>query len=230
MIPVLGIPALNHPDLLRRLLRSIDVPVERLVVIDNSATGEMADAAFDVRPDAVLVEPGGNLGVAASWNHVIRVTADAPWWCLVNVDVEFAPGDLERLADAMQRADPVVACLVEFGAFGVNRAALGDVGWFDENFHPIYCEDTDYRRRCALVGVPILDLPSGATHVGSVSYRGTRHERDNARTYPANVDYYRRKWGGWIGQEAFTTPFDEGGSVADWRLHLDRLSLLRWGD
>lgn len=226
MIPCLAIPVLNRPDLLRECLASIDVPVERLVVIDNSGTGEMGDVAASVRPDALIVDPPSNLGVAASWNFAIRTTPDAPWWCLVNADAQFWPGDLAILAGQMS-AEPEVRCLIEFGAFGITAGAVDQVGWFDENFHPIYCEDTDYRRRCELADVPIVDIPNMSTHVGSVSYQGNP-KADNARTYPANVDYYRAKWGGWIGEERFTTPFDQDGSVRDWHLDRQRLANLRW--
>ena len=226
MIPVLGIPVLNRPDLLRACLRSIDVPVERLVVIDNSGTGELGDVATDIRPDALIVDPPSNLGVAASWNFTIRTTPDAPWWCLVNADVQFSPGDLARLAEWMPDG-PAVGSLEAFGAFGITAACVDAAGFFDENFHPIYCEDTDYRRRCALLGIPITDLYSETTHVGSVSYRGNPRA-DNARTYPENVDYYRRKWGGWIGDERYATPFDSGAGVAAWTLERQRLADLRW--
>lgn len=226
MIPVLAIPVLNRPDLLEACLRSIDEPVERLVVIDNSGSGEMGDRASETRPDALIVDPPANLGVAASWNLAIKSTADAPWWCIVNADMAFAPGSLARLAGAMTDA-PEVRCLYEFGAFGITAAAVETVGLFDENFHPIYCEDTDYRYRCGLAGVPVIDMPDDSTHVGSVSYVGNPRA-DNGRTYPSNRRYYAEKWGGDIGRETFTSPFGAGGSVADWTLRLSRVRDNRW--
>lgn len=224
----MGIPVLNRVDLLRKCLASIDYPVGRLVVIDNSGTGKFGDLASDVRYDALIVDPPSNLGVAASWNFTIRTTADAPWWLLANADIEFAPDDLNVLHEWMDaQTGPAIGMLVEFGAFAINAACVETVGFFDENYVPIYCEDTDYRRRCLLAGVPLTTLPSRTTHVGSVSYQG-KHAPDNARTYPQNVAYYRAKWGGWIGEERYATPFDEGGSVADWTLDLTRLRSLAW--
>lgn len=228
---IVGIPVLNRPDLLRECLASIDAPAT-VIVIDNSGTGEMGDVASEVRPDALIVDPPSNLGVAASWNFVIRTTPAAPWWVLANADVQFAPGDLNRLAESIDRAgpdQPEIHCLIEFGAFAINAAAIDVVGWFDENYTPIYCEDTDYRYRCHLLGVPILDIPSASTHVGSVSYRGNPLAR-NEVSYPANVDYYRRKWGGWIGEERFTTPFDSGAPASTWTLERRRLAAQAWGN
>lgn len=228
MIPVLGIPVINRPDLLRRCIASIDHPTDRLLVIDNSGMGELGDAAALMREDALIVDPPSNLGVAASWNFTIRTSPEAPWWLLANADIAFAPGELAELATFMDaQTGPAVGLLVEFGAFALNAECVEAVGFFDENFVPIYCEDTDYRRRCHLAGVPLTSLPSRTTHVGSVSYQG-RHAPDNARTYPQNVAYYRAKWGGWIGEERYASPFDEGGSVADWTLDLARLRSLSW--
>jgi GT2 family glycosyltransferase len=126
----------------------------------------------------------------------------------------------------------MVACLLRFGAFGINRAAIGRVGLFDENFHPIYCEDADYEYRLRLAEVPDIDLPSGATHAegGSVTYRSDpTYARRNAATYPANLAYYQAKWGGPLrGGERFTTPFDAGGSVREWTLDLARLAAQAW--
>lgn len=228
MIPVLAIPALNRPDLLRECLASIDEPVGRLIVIDNSADGSMGEAADGC--GAEVIDTGHNLGVAASWNLAMQVAPNAPWWCHVGVDTRFTPGDLACLEEAMTDPAPQVACLFRFGAFGINQACLDRVGWFDENFHPIYCEDADYEYRCRLANVPIRDLPSGTVHAegGSVSLR-SGHERDNATTYPANLAYYEAKWGGPLrGGERYETPFARGGSVGDWTLDPRRIRDLQW--
>jgi GT2 family glycosyltransferase len=228
VIPVLAIPALNRPDLLRRCLASIDVPVDRLFVIDNSPDGSMGQVADEAGVE--VIDVGANLGVAASWNLAIKANAQAPWWAFANVDTEFGPGDLARLDAAMAEND--VACLRRFAAFGLSAAVVEKVGLFDENFAPIYCEDADYEYRCRLAGVWIVDLPSGTQELegGSVSYRSDpRLAERNAQTYPANVAYYEAKWGGPLrGGERYTTPFDRGGSIADWTLDVRRLREQAW--
>lgn len=231
MIPVLAIPVINHPELLAETVASIDHPTGTLLIIDNSPTLGMGDVAEDAMPDCVerlvVTEPPTNLGVAASWNLAIRSYPDAPWWCLVNADIRFAPGDLGRLVEAM--AEHPIATLVDFGAFGLDRECVERVGLFDEQFVPIYCEDADYEYRCQLAGVAIHRLAAETTHVGSVSYRHGPHARDNARSYPENRAYYEAKWGGPLrGGERFTTPFDRGGDIRDWRLEVSRLRRLAW--
>lgn len=236
MIPVMIIPVINRPDLLRRTLLSVDVDVARLVVIDNSPAGGLALevlAGMDARPAAWMsvVEPPSNLGVAASWNFGIRSTAEAPWWCIANADTEFGSGDLARLAAAMDEPGARwVGLCGDWRAFGINAECIDRVGWYDENYFPIYCEDADYEWRCTVMGVPWSFIDGTSSHVGSVSWRSdAANARSNARTYPENVAYYEAKWGGRPrGGERFTSPHDRGGSVADWRLDLDRLRRLRW--
>lgn len=190
----------------------------------------MGDVAEAAKPDFVdlwVTEPPSNLGFAGSLNFIVRTRPAEPYWLIANADTRFGPGDLSRMASAM-RPEPLLLGIEDFRVIGINAACVDTVGWWDENFHPCYCEDTDYRRRCQLAGVPIEFLNGTTSHVGSVSYRGNEHHADNARTYPRNVDYYVSKWGGWVGAERFATPFDRGGSVADWQLSRGRLASQAW--
>lgn len=220
MIPVLIVPVLTGRRVLD-MLASIDLPVGLRLVIDNGAGIEV--------PDAHVVHLPHNIGVAAAWNLGIKATCRAPWWAIVNDDVVFAPGDLGRLMAAMADPSPRVVTLDGFAAFGINQAALGRVGWFDENFHPAYVEDCDYEYRCRLLGVPIMSIPAHLRHERSATIGLPHYSAENARTYPANLDYFRRKWGGPIrGGEQFMTPFDAGGSPSDWTLDHGRLAWLTW--
>lgn len=202
MIPVLGVPVLNRGDLAERMLGSVDLAVTETLVILN---GNADETRSHLKGHQVtFIDPGFNLGVAASWNFVVRARPAAPWWLIVNADIEFGAGDLERLADAMDKPGPRVACLYEFGAFGINAETVDTVGWFDENFHPIYFEDNDYRRRCHLAGVPVVNLISRTRHDNSATI-ASGYARHNDRTFPRNGDYYAAKWGGPPGQETRTT-------------------------
>jgi len=223
MIPVLGVPILTKPELLDELLATIDVEVGRLVIIDNG--GVIGDVT-----NAEVVRPGRNIGVAASWNHVFAMAPEAPWWMIVGFDITFAPGDLTRLVEYMDAVtEPTVALLGTFSVFGINRAAIETAGTFDENFHPAYFEDNDYDYRCRLTGVTLTGLPSGLQHrVSSTILARGLFRNENDRTFPRNAHYYRKKWGGSPRAEGFDTPFDAGGSPAEWELEPGRVEELSW--
>lgn len=220
---VLGIPVISRPDLLRACLESIDLEVQ-LVVIDNSGTGEFGDIAAEY--GALVVEPATNLGVAASWNHIIRSFPDEPYWLIANADTVLGAGDLQRLCD---EPGGWVGVNDDWRAFRIEAGTIHVVGFFDENYHPIYCEDADYERRCDLAGIDWHFISGGSTHAGSATIQEPRYRDANARTYPSNVAYYETKWGVGVRMPGgYLSPFDRGGHVGDWRLDLSRLRANSW--
>lgn len=222
---------LNRPDLLEQCVASIDEPVH-LVVVDNSVGHFAVDVVADhFAGDYTIAEPPANLGVAASWNHIIRTHPADPFWLIANADTEFGRGDLARLIAEMELGGPRwVGMNGDWRVFGLSAEAIDQAGFFDENFHPIYAEDADYEYRCRLAGVPWYFIDGGATHVGSVSWRSDEHNaQNNARTYPDNVEYYARKWGGYLrGGEIYETPFNSGSEVRSWALDRRRLAANEW--
>lgn len=227
-MPVIGVPCINRPDLLERFLRSVDTNWP-IVVIDNS-DGEDILRVCRERGVRWIGMGGANLGVAASWNLIIRTHPHEPWWCIANADTELGPGDLDALAVAMEKSGPAwVGMNGDWRVFGINRDCVDIVGLFDENFHPCYCEDADYEYRCSLAGVAWYHINGGATHVGSAAiHSDPTLMAGNARSYPANVAYFEAKWGGPVRQGVYTTPFNRGGSVRDWTLDPRRLRELAW--
>ena len=225
MIPVLGVAYVNRPDLMVKMLQSIDVPVGRLVIVDNSA-----DGSAPVPSGAVHIATGHNLGVAASWNLIIKSNPQAPYWCIANSDIEFGPGALTTLDETVQD-EPAVYHMLGFAAFAITREAVAEVGWFDENIHPAYFEDNDYARRIDMLGVPYIHVPVEIGHFGSAVIGSDPHFRnENLRTFPLNQAYYIAKWGGHPGDEKFSTPFNAGGSPAQWTHDFKRLRQLTWRD
>ena len=224
MIPVLGVPILNRPDLLLAMLNSTGgADIEQIVIVDNG------DVVPDISNANVrVIRPGHNLGVSASWNLILKATPRAPWWMFSNFDLEFAAGDLDRLTEHMESAGGV-ALLGTFAVFGIDAPSLAQAGYFDENFAPAYYEDNDYDYRCQLTGVPIVGLPAGLRHaISSTLSSSTLYTRQNTATFAANGDYYLRKWGGLPRAETFTTPFNAGGHPRAWTLDSERLATQAW--
>ena len=219
MIPLLGVPVLNREDLAARMVASIDFPVGELLVVVNAPVKE---PVVDVLEQAVarnslvgkvtFSRPSFNLGCSGSWNHIIRHRPDGPWWLIVNADIVFGPGDLERLHGAMQDGTAALRTVFEFGAFALNTACVDAVGWFDENFHPMYYEDRDYEYRMRLAEVPYVKLESGTTHDTSSTIRSdeTLWQR-NRVTFQLNGEYYAAKWGSSPYMERFKVPFNGAG-------------------
>jgi GT2 family glycosyltransferase len=229
-VTVLAIPVLNRPELLAKCLQSIDYPVD-LMVIDNSPEGFAAELIVEhYLGEFFVTEPPANLGVAASWNLVIKTHPDDPFWLIANADTEFGPGDIENMVDEMHNGGARwVGMNGDWRLMGLTAEAVDKAGFFDENYHPIYCEDADYEWRCDLAGVTRYFINGTTTHVGSVSYRSDeRSARNNARTYPANVAYHVAKWGGGPRAEVYRTPFDRGGDIRAWTLDRARLAAQRW--
>lgn len=226
MIPVLGVPVLNQAELLIPLFDSIDVVCERAIIVDN---GMLLDLTQEQKL-ADVIQPGHNLGVAASWNLVMRVTPQAPWWFFANHDITFGPGDLTRLVETVRPDQAAIYLMFGYAAFAITAPALDRIGYFDENFYPAYDEDVDIDRRSDLAGVPRIETGFTGTHVGSATIMSNPHFRmRNAYTHHANDVYYIQKWGGpKYGGETYSTPFNRGGHIGDWRLEAERLRSQDW--
>lgn len=161
-LPLLGVPILNRPDLLQRLLQSLDHPVETLAIVDNSrgsaAAAEVAALLEQLERQGhplvqrvAVARPFGNAGVAASWNLILRAFPQASVAALLNNDVVLAPGVLAAALGQIDARQPVLLPLLpvpqEFSAFLITAACWDRVGLFDPGFYPAYCEDLAYRDR-----------------------------------------------------------------------------------
>jgi GT2 family glycosyltransferase len=225
VIPVIGIPYISRPDLLARMLETIPRDaVGRIHIIDNSPSDLALRAADDKQ--LVVTRMHHNMGVAASWNLIIKANPQAAWWAVFNSDLFLESTDLSDLEEAMATND--IVFMGGMHAFGVSRRAIAEVGWFDENFVPAYYEDNDWHWRAQQAGFEVKWLGSPG-HFGSHAIRSsTLYAAENRRTFADNGRYYVAKWGGTPSNEVFTTPFDKGGSLRDCTLDITRLAELTW--
>ena len=231
MIPVLIVPILNQPELLDKMLASIDYPVERVIVIDNGAGIDPYIGGHRMTPYKIhVINSGWNLGVGASWNLGIKASPLADWWLIVNHDIEFGLGDLERLATQVEPRAAITYRMLGLASFALTPVGLRMAGFADENIHPAYDEDLDWQRRMDLAGVQFVETGFTGQHVGSATIMHDSVLRwQNGNTHASNDRYYAQKWGGEKqGGETFDTPFGKGGSVADWTLDIQRLRENAW--
>lgn len=228
MIPVLGIPILNRPNLLQRVFDTIDEPIGRLFIVDNGGIvkGTKLRWPHDVQ-SYHIADPGYNMGVAASWNHIIKANMNEPYWIIGCNDVKLSPGSLRALRENIEgRTGPALSRMQmnnedwgnHFGVFAINAAAVEKVGWFDENLHPIYFEDTDWMRRAERLGVEMPLVASKTHHDGNGSWKGDQTlATQNKESWDGNVQYFDNKWA--------SQPEDNNAGLSTW--FPPRLSRLR---
>lgn len=198
-IAAIGCMIVNRPDLLRNMLRSIDYPVDRVVLVHNPDSHAGTNKAMDdlmAKAENGTLELGhnyiqtfvtrhhqANLGFSAGVNQVVLAASDAAYWVVVNNDITFKPGRLQEIAEKMgdERNSSCFWGMAgdafsQYSAFVLTPRAISTVGYFDENFWPAYGEDCDYTARlvkgnCEMFMEP--DPQRMTKHHGSASWKTT---------------------------------------------------------
>ena len=201
MIPCMIVPILAGPEILYRMLETIDYPVRQLIIIDNgdALRHSIGWPVEHVQSTKVIKMPA-NLGVAGSWNLGIKANPFAPWWLIANYDVEWPSGALQGFYEQSGDGILLANSPQPWSAFSLCQETVQRVGLFDEGFHPAYFEDNDYELRSMITGVKITRSEIQIVHHNSstLKYYG---ERNNV-TYASNADYMQEKRnkpgpGGW---------------------------------
>jgi hypothetical protein len=237
MITTLGIPVLNRGDFLLRCVKSIDHPVENLVIINNSegknpgVNGACSQIqAKDIENgslfDQVHIEIRKNLGCGPSWNHIFR-NYPGPW-LITGSDIAFLPGSLALLDETFEKNPDAGMVMGDgYNVFLMTQMALDNVGFLDENFYPAYYEDCDHWRRAVLSGIKLVGVTGfkhihgeiGDPHGGSGTVRSDPElSRKNGITTRNNYEYYVKKWGGAPASETFKTPYNKEVPMTFWEL------------
>jgi GT2 family glycosyltransferase len=212
----IGVPILNRLDLLERCLAAIDYPAEIVIVNNNTVDGE-----FKARLEAMATSQGfrvlhqtRNLGVSGSWNLIARTGfAEGHEWVFIGSNDTFLrPGSLRAAVEFPKEPHVALYHLEYYNFFMVSQRTIDDVGWFDENFYPAYCEDKDFSYRCTLANLRRINIiGASGEHVGSATIHSNPHYfAQNERTHQVlNNEYYVRKWGARDDEEVFTQPFND---------------------
>ena len=219
MIPVLGVPILARPELLYRFLRSVDHPVGHLVIVDNGGVVD-EDLAWQSceqaeRVSVIHIPTGGNLGVAGSWNLIVKVTPKAPFWMIANFDIVCPPGTLRSMAEAAPHTGLVLCGETQaWCLFTVSAQAVDRLGLFDESYHPAYFEDDDYLRRAVCHGVSVARNLDAPVHHDNSSTLAAGYADANNLTFNLNAAYYQAK--------------ADRGDFTEGRWSLERRRMLSW--
>ena len=192
MLENLIVPVLNRYDLLQRMLDSVDVSVDHLLIIDNGLGIDTLQISDKFAKVTHLRMPA-NLGVAGSWNLGIKSFPYAHRWFIVSNDVVFQPGALEKLSQARRDEITLTADAPHWQAFALGDEAVTDLGLFDEcGFYPAYFEDNDYMRRAKFAGVNIRKLEIDLHHDNSSTIKAG-YQSKNDKTFYANQRHYQSK-------------------------------------
>ena len=191
MLENLIVPVLNRYDLLQRMLDSVDVAVDHLLIIDNGLGTDTLELSDKFAKVTHLRMPA-NLGVAGSWNLGIKSFPYAHRWFIFSNDVVFQPGALKKLAQARRDEITLTADAPNWQAFALGDEAVNDIGLFDESLFPAYFEDNDYMRRAEFVGVNIRKLDIDLHHDNSSTIKAG-YQSKNDKTFSVNKRHYQSK-------------------------------------
>jgi hypothetical protein len=234
-IPIIGTAVVNSSFWVARLLMSIDYPVEKFIIINNNGRGELEEelnAVAKIRHKFVdevkVCHLPSNLGVAGSWNLIIKSNIKSPYWIIVNDDVSFGAGLLKEMHDtALEDTEAGVVHAHEghfdvgsWDLFLIKDFIIEKFGLFDENTYPAYNEDADYIMRF-LNDMPkrIMSLKGNYMHGMGNKGEYFEHGGQTRRTDPTliekinannelTMEYMKEKWGeGWRMCNPFPKPF-----------------------
>jgi GT2 family glycosyltransferase len=216
MVPLsICIPTLCCPDL---LADSVEVLIPQLEegdviqILDNG--NALSEKSFPPASRARLrvFREARNLGVAASWNKLLRYSfPNFEWVLMLNDDIALGTEQLkvirERLAISADKW--FLTGPYYWSVFAIRRECFLKVGGFDEHFFPAYFEDNDFYRR-----IQLLDPSKYQGNVAEFE-PGVKRNSETIRRMPElnhrfeeNRKYYIQKWGGPPEAEKFLLPFN----------------------
>src|ERR1044072_1527285 len=192
------VPVLSNFFGFTKMIESVDVDI-RPIIIDNWED---------------------NLGVSIGWNNGIAkaIELGLDTVCVVNDDVTFAPGALDKLVESSVDCDLVSGVnhddeqsglyfggFPDYSAFVIKpKSFVEKFGLFDETFSPAFFEDNDMHYRIKLAGgKAALRLDARIYHVGSVTQFSVTDGVVTNQMFEENRAYYISKWGGQPREERF---------------------------
>ena len=221
-IPFIGTAVVKNPFWVRRLVTSIDHPVEHVCIVNNNGLGEITAELDEISRwkhpmigKISVVHMPANIGASGAWNLMIKCYMKCPYWIIANDDIAFGPGFLKEMNDAAL-SDPEVGLIHgHSGDYGVGSWDLfllldhivSKFGLFDENLYPAYNEDADYIMRFVHRPIKkIMSLTSQYFHGFGTKEEYYTHGSQTKKSSPElrakldevnlrNIEYMTRKWG-----------------------------------
>lgn len=179
-----------------------------------------------------------NLGLGASWNFGMkRMMEDGDDFVIILSASAVFDKDIRHFIDAIIKEEQLknrwryICGTASLHCFAHTRIGVEEGGYLDENFWPIYNEDTDYCYRSSLHDR--VGLSTKTRRVKNLNQNNVVHSLAfsvacNAKTgllelfqHNSNrqVNYYQRKWGGYQNSEIYIYPFNDPSiGINDWKV------------
>ena len=208
-IPVIGVPIVNGVKWLKRLIDSIDYPVNDLFIVDNNGRGELEKELDQLKlikhkfiKNIKLCHLPSNIGCSGAWNLIIKCYLMQPYWVIVNYDVAFTPGLLEELVQKSnnQEVGFIKPKTFQYDLFLIKESTIQECGLFDENYYPAYMEDCDYHMRLLNKNIKIDYIETSHIH-GDGDYESSGSQTLRTDDSLAEKLYYSHDTNSWYMSE-----------------------------
>ena len=208
-IPVIGVPIVNGVKWLKRLIDSIDYPVNDLFIVDNNGRGELEKELDQLKlikhkfiKNIKVCHLPSNIGCSGAWNLIIKCYLMQPYWVIVNYDVAFTPGLLEELVQKSnnQEVGFIKPKTFQYDLFLIKESTIQECGLFDENYYPAYMEDCDYHMRLLNKNIKIDYIETSHIH-GDGDYESSGSQTLRTDDSLAEKLYYSHDTNSWYMSE-----------------------------
>jgi GT2 family glycosyltransferase len=200
----IGIPTLNRFDILHPclLMYKNDFPQNEIYVMDN---GKQKISINGIQ----VIENEENIGVAASWNKLLKIIFKNNDHALILNDDIYLGKKLEDIALSIKKKkfnNLFLRATPDWCAFIMPKSVYEKVGEFDECFYPAYYEDKSYEYRMKLKGIPIIKTPILNPKLYQSSQTMVKMP-ELQEISKKNKLKYIEMWGGEPDREKFKNPF-----------------------
>jgi len=205
----IAIATVNRADLLVPTLNRyvLDFPDIDIHVYDNGNQ----ELPTSYNGGKVHIHTGENIGVAGAWNFLLKQIYKKHKYALViNDDVYLGlkQTDVDKVIDE-HKNEGFITTMYDWSVFLLPVATYTQVGTFDEQFYPAYCEDSDYEYRMKLMGVRQLRTPKLFPALYRVSMTTHKEPEKYRQLFAKNKVLYRKKWGGNPNEETYKKPYNK---------------------
>ena len=226
-IPYLCVLTLVRLDLLKRLIDSIDYPVNNVVILfQGEIQKDKINFVNTFVKKFIYISSNINIGVSRGWNYFLK-NFPSTYWLISGDDCYFEPSTLKNIANFMNAPSLLeyVFCGLKiknrnnvpagFNTFVITKLLLQKVGLFDENIYPAYYEDSDLWYRIQLTKQKVANIDNAYINSGDDKHTGSctlnsvhpLYRKKMDQCYKQNEIYYKTKWN-IEGKNNFKYPFN----------------------